>query len=388
MASNFDSADDGQASSATISEQYSESEDSEGDFSDTDSEGDSSDTDSSSDNEQAATPRRSRHKQACRYYNDGHCKYGNKCRDPHVCKYFQQGNCRYGNKCRLRHINISDDSSDEEDRDERRRRQHRSSSRDRKDLDRRPYVWQIDGGHGWEDIENDHIIEAQYSQPKVKGIKIYNTLFGAVSIDFNRMKVREKTKLRVRRYTSKQASQKTEWIWYYNSNHGWVPFGKKDSKGQTASVTSARIEDEYQKGQRGSLRFNFNGATYEISFQGMRQENLSTKQKRRVARRPKYRPQNKAGGLESRMRSLDVSSSRGGPTWEFQGDQGKWHAFKHRGGNSTGPSASSADIEAEYQRNSQGTLRFNVGSQQYILDFSAMTQTNQATNKSRKIRRV
>ena len=41
-----------------------------------------------------------------------------------------------------------------------------------------PYKWQLEDGHGWKDIANDHILEGQYSQPNIKGINIYNTPYG------------------------------------------------------------------------------------------------------------------------------------------------------------------------------------------------------------------
>lgn len=49
---------------------------------------------------------------------------------------------------------------------------------DPKLTDGRPYQWQINDGKGWKDVENDHIIEAQYSLPHSKSIKIYNTPYG------------------------------------------------------------------------------------------------------------------------------------------------------------------------------------------------------------------
>lgn len=44
--------------------------------------------------------------------------------------------------------------------------------------DGRYYQWQLRGKGDWKDIENDHILEAQYSLPHTKSIKIYNTQYG------------------------------------------------------------------------------------------------------------------------------------------------------------------------------------------------------------------
>ncbi|XP_036375597.1 protein mono-ADP-ribosyltransferase PARP12 [Megalops cyprinoides] len=365
-----------------------------------DSDGDSSDTDSSSGSDSelqcgASQPRRAR-RQVCQYYNQGHCKYGRKCRDLHVCKYFMQGECRYGSTCKLRHIsNSKSESSSDESRGEgRRRRRNSSSSREREARDSRPYTWQLDSGNGWKDIANDHIIEAQYSRPSVKGINLYNTRFGKISIDFSRMKVRKKNQLRIRRCSSKHSGLETEWVWYYKGNHDWIPYGQKDSKGNAASVTNSQIEREFQSRRKSTLRFTVDKTDYQINFRDMRQQNLSSGQRRRVARRPRYRgPQDggrghSPGSVVSPMKKLGVSSSGGGPTWQFKGDQGKWHDFKQGRGRDTECSVSSADIEAEYQRNPQGSMRFSVGKKRYTLDFRAMRQTSEVSHKTRVIRRM
>lgn len=44
--------------------------------------------------------------------------------------------------------------------------------------DGRFYQWQLDDGNTWMDLEHDHVIEAQYSLPHTKGMKIYNTPYG------------------------------------------------------------------------------------------------------------------------------------------------------------------------------------------------------------------
>jgi len=63
-------------------------------------------------------------KKVCTFYLEGHCRYGNNCRDLHplsiynpqipyyqppqqACQYFLQGNCRFGNNCNFSHIVIT-----------------------------------------------------------------------------------------------------------------------------------------------------------------------------------------------------------------------------------------------------------------------------------------
>lgn len=143
-----------------------------------------------------------------------------------MCKYFLTGNCRYGSSCKLNHSLGGRRSFGECARSE---DQSAASSKklltliiviksccsssssglchqfslskcylfcltlaayriqikfifvfqpDPQLTDGRPYQWQINDGKGWRDVENDHIIEAQYSLPHTKSIKIYNTSYG------------------------------------------------------------------------------------------------------------------------------------------------------------------------------------------------------------------
>ncbi|KAM9402127.1 uncharacterized protein ACWYII_029362 isoform 1-T1 [Salvelinus alpinus] len=222
-------------------------------FSCSESNSESSATEEESDSDAAGprqrhTPSTSAHcqedqEEPCRYYNSGHCRDGKRCHYRHVCKYALRGNCRYGAKCRLKHPSSSSDSDGGGGRRDRRRSssggrrgggrerkrssggrggggrerrrsssggkggggrerrrsssggrggdraRERSSSREAQRDFSGPYKWQLEDGHGWKDIANDHILEAQYSQPNNKGINIYNTPYGAVSIDFKAMRV-------------------------------------------------------------------------------------------------------------------------------------------------------------------------------------------------------
>lgn len=229
------------------------------------------------------------------------------------------------------------------------------------------------------DITNDHVLEAQYSLPHTKSIKIYSTPYGAVSIDFKRLKVYGKS-LRVRRLDDGN----TEWTWFCTLRRKWMKYGAKGSKGNLG-VKSVDIERKFQSNPRGSHSFQIGTDTFEIRFKEMQQ--VGPKGKRRVTRRPVYRNQQTAGvqGVSAAFQNLSVGSK---PQWEFEGDSGKWHIFKHRRGTSTESSVTSDDIERKYQQNQQGSMTFQVSGQSYKLDFTAMTQTNLKTQKSRRVKRV
>nr|XP_046152831.1 protein mono-ADP-ribosyltransferase PARP12 isoform X1 [Oncorhynchus gorbuscha] len=355
-------------------------------FSCSESNSESSATEEESDSDAAGT--RQDQEEPCRYYNSGHCRDGKRCHYRHVCKYALRGNCRYGAKCRLKHLSSSSDSDGGSGRRERRRslsggrrggggreRRRSSSGGAQRDISG-PYKWQLEDGHGWKDIANDHILEGQYSQPNIKGINIYNTPHGKVSIDFKAMRVRGKNNLRVRRLDGQQ----TEWIWFYSSGKGWTKYGEKDSKGNPGPIQSSEIEKKFQLNRNGSLTFNIGSDIFEIRFRQMRQ--VSGKRKRKVVRRPKYQPPqsgNLIGRVTSAFQRVKMSpvGQSESPEWQFGGKSGRWYTFKD-----------SADIEDQYQKDFNGSMSLTVNGQAYKLDFSAMKQTNQSTRATRNIRRV
>lgn len=314
-------------------------------------------------------------KEPCKYYNSGGCRDGSSCSYLHVCKYYLRGNCRYGSNCKLNHSKsggrrssgANSWASDE--------------SNGSKLTDGRYYQWQLNDGSGWKDVDNDYVLEAQYSLPHTKSIKIYNTPYGAVSVDFNRMRVQGK-RLKVRRLDDGN----TVWIWYCTLRRKWMKYGAKDSKGNPGPVNSSDIEKKFQSNPTSSFKFNIGAQSCEIRFREMRQVG---KKKRKVTRRPEYRQQQQqqaAAGVfqaTSVLQNLAVGSK---PVWQFEGDSGRWHEFKDRRGNEC--TITSDDMERKYQQNPRDSMIFKVKGHSYKLDFGAMIQTNLKTNRTRRIRRV
>ncbi|KAF1372297.1 hypothetical protein PFLUV_G00263800 [Perca fluviatilis] len=353
-------------------ESGSESDDSdESDSNESDS--NESDSDGNSDIEADCQIQR---KKPCKYYNKGNCRDGERCPYSHICKYALTGSCRYGSKCKLNHPRGGRQSSGASN-----RASDRSTSSDPKLTDGRCYQWQLNDGNGWKDVGNDHILEAQYSLPHTKSIKIYNTPYGAVSIDFNRMRVNGKS-LRVRRLNDGN----TVWIWYCTLSRKWIKYGDKGPKGNPSPVKSSDIEGKFQSNPTSSYTFTVGAETLEIKFREMRQ--VSTKRKRKVTRRPQYRQQPAGAGVSQVASVLQNVSLGTKPQWEFEGDNGAWHVFKHRSRTPTECSVTSDDIERKYTQNPQGSIIFKVKGHSYKLDFGAMIQTNLKTMRSRKVRHV
>ncbi|XP_026065738.1 poly [ADP-ribose] polymerase 12 [Carassius auratus] len=365
MASNYQEDSD-EGSNLQSSESCAEYSDS-----DTDSEA-ASDSESGSGSDNEEDPQTSSKRRVCKYYNRGRCSYGDKCRNEHICSDFLKDSCRFGAGCRLNH-NVQSSSA----RQGRRRSKPSSAETEIDEEFDGPYKWQLNIGKGWKNISNDHILEAQYSLPNTKGIKIFNTQAGVISIDFTKMRVLKKTNIKVRRMSAKD----TEWLWYYRGDHCWYQYGEK---GKASPIQSSELEKEYQKNRRGSVNFTVDSTQYEIGFKEMRQSNLSTGRKRRVRRRPKYEPPQNAGlrGITSQLKNMFSPSSNKAPEWQFKG-KSQWYTFHKTGG----CSVSSADIESCFQQN-QTKMNFTVNGDSYTLDFAKMSQVNQRTKTERKIRRV
>lgn len=138
--------------------------------------------------------------QPCRYYNRGGCRESNRCLFLHICQYALRGNCRNGSNCPLSH-DVSGEA--------RTRAEHNAPGDTHKRkysaeivlikctmlsvskllkylfcnpgptlTNGRIYQWQLYDGNSWMDIENNHVIEALYSLPENKGVKLYNLPYG------------------------------------------------------------------------------------------------------------------------------------------------------------------------------------------------------------------
>lgn len=158
-------------------------------------------------------------------------------------------------------------------------------------------------------------------------------------------------------------------IWEFMGDEGiWTEYQKPE-----CSLDSAEIERLYQLNPQCQVSFTARRFSYTLYFSGMYQLNNKYGTKRAVRRI--------ASGIQQTNSALPPAH------WQFMDMDGQWKDYK-KGGSRGHCSVSSQDIEAQYQQDSTGTLRFRAGRFNYELDFSDMTQTNLSTNTSRSVRRL
>ncbi|XP_074554634.1 uncharacterized protein LOC141810738 [Halichoeres trimaculatus] len=157
------------------------------------------------------------------------------------------------------------------------------------------------------------------------------------------------------------------WKWEFMGEEGvWIEY-----QSHICAFGSADIEAQYQQNPQGQLPFRINGFSYTLDLQNMFQFNHNTG-KRRAVRRTLY-----DGSLQN---SLNPSAR-----WQFLDIDSVWKDY------STGrhkSNVSSQDIELQYQQNPTGSMNFTTNRFTYELNFSAMTQRNLSTNKTRAVRRL
>ncbi|MGH0116516.1 UNVERIFIED_CONTAM: hypothetical protein FKN15_009649 [Acipenser sinensis] len=175
--------------------------------------------------------------------------------------------------------------------------------------------------------------------------------------------------------------------WQFRGDEGvWREYKAINANGVACSVSSDDIEQSYQQNPQGQLQFTAGHFSYTLDFSGMSQFNSSNRTKRDVRRIPSENQQ-KSSSLQG-MALSSATPPAGSYVWQFRGEEGVWTEYKTNTLNGGICSISSEDIEMNYQQNPLGTMNFTAGKFSYILDFSAMTQKNLRTTKTRQVRRL
>ncbi|XP_044273608.1 zinc finger CCCH-type antiviral protein 1-like isoform X2 [Varanus komodoensis] len=96
------------------------------------------------------------------------------------------------------------------------------------------------------------------------------------------------------------------------------------------------------------------------------------------------------------VRRLSTPSSVTKPTkfvmttkwlWYWKNDLGQWIEYGNQDGQHQGSSLGSDDLENLFLAEPNGTIQFEAGSQQYVINFKEMTQRNLLYNTKREVRR-
>ncbi|KAK1790563.1 hypothetical protein P4O66_014438 [Electrophorus voltai] len=157
--------------------------------------------------------------------------------------------------------------------------------------------------------------------------------------------------------------------WEFMGEEGiWTEYQKPG-----CSLDSIDIENQYQLNPHGQLTFTAGRYSYTLEFSEMFQINSTFGTKRHVRRTTG----------ENHYNSSALSQIQ----WQYNDENGYWKDYV-KGSARGSCTISSQDIERQYQQNSTGSMSFRTGRFNYILDFSAMIQTNMSTQTKRPVRRL
>ncbi|XDV24263.1 hypothetical protein PO909_028484 [Leuciscus waleckii] len=172
-----------------------------------------------------------------------------------ICMYFIKGFCKHGDSCYKEHSSL-------------------------------PYKWEVKEGSEWKALPDNEVIEKDYCDPK----SIYSS--GINQIYFDTMTQGPHS---VRRLSTVSSVVQptfiltTEWLWYWEDEHGiWIPYATAEGGHSLSSISSAELEQKYQADSSAVVEFTAGSQTYTLSFQDMIQENKRYSTKKLVRRRPKF----------------------------------------------------------------------------------------------------
>ncbi|XP_047736446.1 protein mono-ADP-ribosyltransferase PARP12-like [Hyalella azteca] len=193
------------------------------------------------------------------------------------------------------------------------------------------------------------------------------------SLDFRAMK---QTNLRTRitrdvRRVLENPAPSVEYEWFFrDKNNQWVKYGQISSGHDDKYATSQGsddIEKHFQSQPEQVMIVQSNMHTYELNLSTMTQTNVKTQGTRAMSRRTK----NCVSNIGS-----DVVSTQYVYEWYFKENDSSWVKFGEK---------DIYAIEKHYLSKPTTNFNFTAGNQSYVLDFTAMTQTNTATGKVREV---
>ncbi|XP_051007675.1 zinc finger CCCH-type antiviral protein 1 [Acomys russatus] len=151
-----------------------------------------------------------------------------------------------------------------------------------------PYRWQVFLLPTWEDMQDMERIEKAYCDPQVEII-----LIGKHQINFQKMSC---DSYLIRRLSTPSSVKKpndniftTKWLWYWKDEFNkYIQYGDVSSDHPSSDISATYLESFFQTCPRGVVPFQAGSQSYELSFQGMIQTNVTSKTQRHVVRRPVF----------------------------------------------------------------------------------------------------
>ncbi|XP_066302590.1 protein mono-ADP-ribosyltransferase PARP12-like [Branchiostoma lanceolatum] len=206
-----------------------------------------------------------------------------------------------------------------------------------------PYLWQYQdlknasGSQGgeWVSFSPEVVakIEEVFSQPSniSCNLRDIETRLDGWTVHFDKMVLEisdsyPSKRVRIRRLStpssveSTSGASSTKWVWYFENNNSWCPYGQSVKSGTSAFITSDDIERAYVTKQP-TYKFLTNEFPYTLDFTGMYQLNMDPRYstKRNVRRRPTYVPFHSSSNTRTHLTASQPSSvTRGSlpPTWK------------------------------------------------------------------------
>ncbi|CAH1238432.1 TIPARP [Branchiostoma lanceolatum] len=204
-----------------------------------------------------------------------------------------------------------------------------------------PYLWQYQdlkntsGYQEWVSFSPEVVakMEEVFSQPSniICNLQDIETRLKGWTVHFDKMVLEisdsyQSKRVKIRRLStpssveSTSGALSTKWVWYFENNNSWCPYGQSVKPGTSASITSDDIERAYVTKQP-TYKFLTNEYPYTLDFTGMYQLNMDPRYstKRNVRRRPTYVPFHSASNTRTNLTASQPSSvARGSlpPTWK------------------------------------------------------------------------
>ncbi|KAK3600069.1 hypothetical protein CHS0354_009688 [Potamilus streckersoni] len=211
-----------------------------------------------------------------------------------------------------------------------------------------PYQWQTrhQSDCEWVDLdEQDNLnVESKFSNPACDEFIYVDSKRQKVHIVFDTMEgvTGDRKSLKIQRlstvsFEAENQPLATKWHWFWQDELGkWIEYGSKNIMGHQTTIASSQIEQKYLENSKGDFKISTPAEEYCLDFNSMIQQNLRTRNKRKVRRRSEYVTPQEAEEAKKKKQQV-VQSAKGTvmglqcpvpETWSVQSGQDVIDIFK------------------------------------------------------------